>query len=70
MQDNLASNFVPFTKWKPFYTITFIDYEFTVNGKDILFDERIMAQQLDVVEGDKFVVKIDQFGRVHFVREY
>ena len=70
MQDNLADKFIPFTQWKPYYTMTFIDYEFTVSGKDIIFDERVLPQQLDVAEGDKFVVKIDQFGKVHFIREY
>ena len=68
MQDN-ADGFVPFTKWKPFHAITFVDYEFTINGKNIEFDERVMPEQLDVKDGDKFVVKVDYFGRVVLVRE-
>lgn len=66
---NDTEDFVPFTQWKPFHTITFVDYEFTINGKNIEFDERVMPQQLDVKEGDKFVVKVDHFGRVVLIRE-
>jgi hypothetical protein len=69
MQVDIADTFVPFTQWKPFYTMTFVDYEFTIRDKDIIFDERIMPQQLNVKEGDKFTVKIDQFGRVLLIKE-
>lgn len=62
-------NFVPFTKWKPFHTVTFLDYEFTVKGSDIEFDERVMPGQLDVKEGDKFTVKINEMGRISLIKE-
>lgn len=62
-------DFIPFTQWKPYYTMTFVDYEFTVKGKDIIFDERVIPEQLDVKEGEKFTVQIDQFGRVMLIKE-
>lgn len=64
-----TDEFVPFTKFKPYHKITFVDYEFTVNGKNIEFEERIIPQQLDVKEGDKFVVHITEYGQVILVRE-
>lgn len=69
MQEHKSDDFIPFTKWKPFYRMTFIDYEITVDGKDIMLDERIIPQQLDVKEGDKFTVKFDRFGRVVFTKD-
>lgn len=62
-------DFIPFTKWKPFHTMTFLDYEFTIKGNDIIFDERVMPEQLDVKQGDTFTVNIDQYGRVSLVKE-
>lgn len=62
-------NFIPFTKWKPFPTITFVDYEFTINGNNIEFDERLIPQQLDVKEGDKFTVKINEYGRIILIKD-
>lgn len=61
-------DFIPCTKWKRFPVMTFVDYEFTINGQDIEFDERVLPDQLDVKEGDKFTVKIDRFGRVILTR--
>lgn len=69
MMQEKTNEFVPFNKWRPFPKITFVDYEFTINGKDIEFDERVMPQQLDVNEGDKFVVKFGEYGNVILVRE-
>jgi len=63
------NEFIPFTVWKPAYRMTFIGYEFTVNGKDIEFEERVMPMQLDVKRGDKFIVHIDDFGKVTLVRD-
>lgn len=64
-----TNEFVPFTKWKPFPKMTFVDYEFTVNGKNIEFDERLLPAQLEVGEGDKFVVKFGEYGNIILVRE-
>ena len=69
MTQEKTNEFIPFTKWKPYHKITFLDYEFTINGKNIEFDERLMPQQIDVQEGDKFTVHIDEFGKVILVRE-
>lgn len=69
MTQEKTDEFVPFTKWKPYHTITFIDYEFTINGKNIEFDERVMPDQLDVKEGDRFVVHINEYGKIILVKE-
>lgn len=69
MTQEKTNEFVPFTKWKPYHTITFIDYEFTINGKNIEFDERVMPDQLDVKEGDRFVVHINEYGKIILVKE-
>lgn len=61
--------FVPCTSWKPFHKITFVDYEFTINGNTIEFDERVMPQQLDVKEGDRFIVRVNELGRVSLIKE-
>jgi formylmethanofuran dehydrogenase subunit D len=63
------TNFTPNTKWKPFYKMTFMDYEFTVNGKNIEFCQELLPQQLGVAEGDKFVVHVNEYGQVILVRE-
>ena len=60
--------FYPSTKWRPFPAMTFIDYEFTISEDDIIFDERVLPEQLGVKEGDKFTVRIDDFGRVMLVK--
>ena len=65
-QDN---EFIPNSKWKPFTSMTFVDYEFTVEGRNIIFDERVMPQQLDVKEGDRFIVRLNEYGRVSLVKE-
>lgn len=62
-------DFIPFTQWKPFHKITFIDYEFTINGNSIEFDERVLPEQLGVKEGDKFIVKINEMGRISLIKE-
>lgn len=62
-------DFVPFTQWKPYHTMTFVDYEFTIKGKNIVFDERVLPEQLDVKEGERFTVQIDQFGRVMLIKD-
>lgn len=62
-------DFVPFSQWKPFHTITFLDYEFTINGNNIEFDERVLPEQLNVKQGDKFIVKINEMGRVSLIKE-
>ena len=59
-------NFVPYNQFKPFHRITFIGYEFTVNGRNIEFEERIAPEQLGVKNGDAFVVKVTDSGRVIF----
>jgi hypothetical protein len=64
-----TNEFIPFTPWKPVYKMTFVGYEFTINGKDIEFEERVMPMQLDVKRGDKFIVHIDDFGKVTLVRD-
>ena len=69
MTQEKTDEFVPFTKWKPFHKITFMDYEFTVNGKNIEFDDQLIKEQIDVNDGDKFVVRINENGKVIFVRE-
>jgi hypothetical protein len=69
MTQEKTNEFVPFTKWKPYHTITFIDYEFTINGKNIEFDERVMPEQLGVKEGDRFVVNINEYGKIILVKE-
>ena len=69
MMQEKTNEFVPFTKFRPYHKITFVDYEFTVNGKNIEFEERIIPEQLDVQEGDKFVVHITEYGQVTLVRE-
>jgi len=69
MTQEKTNEFIPFTPWKPYHKITFLDYEFTINGKNIEFDERLMPQQIDVQEGDKFTVHIDEFGKVTLVRD-
>jgi len=69
MTQEKTNEFVPFTKWKPFSKITFVDYEFTVNGKNIEFDEQVLPAQLEVQEGDKFVVKFGEYGNIILVRE-
>jgi hypothetical protein len=69
MMQEKTSGFVPYSKWKPFHKITFTSYEFTVNGNNIEFEERILPEQLGVEEGYKFTVRINEFGRVTLVRE-
>lgn len=69
MMQEKTSKFVPYTKSKPFHKITFTDYEFTVNGKNIEFDERVQPEQLGVEEGDKFTTHINDSGKVTLVRE-
>ena len=69
MMQEKTNEFIPFTKWKPFPKMTFVDYEFTVNGKNIEFDERVLPAQLEVSEGDKFVVKFGEYGKIILVRE-
>jgi hypothetical protein len=69
MMQEKTNEFVPFTSWKPFHKITFMDYEFTVNGKNIEFDDKLMPMQLDVKRGDKFTVHIDDFGKITLVRD-
>lgn len=61
--------FVPFSKWRPFPIVTFVDYEFKLNVNNIEFDERLIPQQLGVKEGDKFTVKIEEYGKVVLVKE-
>jgi hypothetical protein len=46
-----------------------MDYEFTVNGKNIEFDDKLMPMQLDVKRGDKFTGHIDDFGKITLVRD-
>lgn len=67
MNNNI--DFTPYNKWRRFHKVTFIDYEFTINGKDIEFDEQLIPQQLDVKEGDKFVVKFGEYGNIILARE-
>ena len=62
-------DFTPGTPWKPFHTMTFLDYEFTIRGNDIEFDDRVMPQQLDVKNGDKFTVKIDALGKISLIKD-
>ena len=69
MMQEKTNQFIPFTPWKPVYTMTFVGYEFTVNGRNIEFEERVMPMQLDVKRGDKFTVHIDEFGKVTLVRD-
>ena len=60
----MNKGFIPFTKWKPLDRITYIGYEFTINGDNIEFDERILPQQFDIKTGDTFVAKINEFGKI------
>lgn len=69
MEDNSKGEFIPCTKWKPWPVMTFVDYEFTISGNDILFDERVIPEQLGVKVGDKFTVNISDFGRVMLIKE-
>lgn len=69
MMQEKTNEFVPYSKLKPFHKITFKDYEFTVNGNNIEFEERILPQQLGVEEGDKFTTRINEYGQVTLVRE-
>lgn len=69
MMQEKTSEFVPLNKWKPFHKITFSSYEFTVNGKNIEFEDRVLPQQLGVEEGDKFTVHINEYGQVILVRD-
>lgn len=61
---NSQNNFTPFNQFKRFHKITFIGYEFVVNGNKIEFEERISPQQLDIKDGDMFVAKINNSGQV------
>lgn len=69
MTQEKTDDFKPFSKWKPFHTMTFVDYEFTINGNNIELDERILPEQLNVKAGDKFIVQITELGRVILVKE-
>lgn len=51
-------DFSPYNQWKPYHKITFIGYEFTINGKDIEFEDRVRPENLGVKDGDMYVVKI------------
>lgn len=61
---NNDNDFIPTTVWKPYPSMTFVGYEFTSNGFNIEFDERVMPEQLSVKHGDKFIVKINEYGRI------
>lgn len=69
MEEKNNGEFIPCTKWKPWPVMTFVDYEFTINGNDIIFDERIIPQQLGLKEGDKFTARINEYGRVALIKE-
>ena len=64
MMQEKTKIFTPYNQFKPFHKITFIGYEFTVNGKDIEFEERILPEQLNVKNGDMFVAKVTDYGQV------
>ena len=59
-----TKGFTPYSQFKPFHKITFIGYEFTANGKNIEFEERILPDQLGVKNGDMFVAKVTEYGQV------
>ena len=56
--------FKAYNNFKPFHKMTFVEYEFTINGNDIEFDERILPQQMNVKNGDTYVAKVDDFGKI------
>ena len=56
--------FKAYNNFKPFHKMTFVEYEFTINGNNIEFDERILPQQLNVKNGDTFVAKITELGHI------
>ena len=47
-----------------YHKMTFIGYEFTVNGRNIEFEDRINQHQLGVKNGDMFVVNVNQDGTI------
>ena len=64
MMQEKTKEFTPYNQFKPFHKITFIGYEFTVNGKNIEFEQRVSPEQLGIKDGDMFVAKVTEYGQV------
>ena len=64
MMQEKTKEFTPYNQFKPFHKITFIGYEFTVNGKNIEFEDRISPEQLGLQNGDMFVAKVTDDGHI------
>lgn len=57
-------NFKAYNNFKPFHKMTFVQYEFTINGNNIEFDERVLPEQLNIKNGDTFVASVNEFGKI------